>query len=287
MQPGPCSYSVRPSEIVITYGATCTIVCIFVTISQPFVTTSKTASMLIHDSSSAQSRKARTTGQILGTTEKRDTIYERILNAVMEHRLMPGTKLVEEKLASVFEVNRTRVREVLARLAHEGVVTTIPNRGAFVASPSVEEARHIFNARRIVEPALIRSLVAQAGKEHIVALFDHVALERAAREEGDKRAVIRLSGEFHLRIAKMVGSPPLLKLMRELSSLTCLIILLYDSPNVPACPNHEHLEIVKAIETGDADGAVNLVMAHLTHIENTLDLSLGSDEEVDLEDIFG
>lgn len=187
--------------------------------------------MLIDDSPTARPRKARTTGQILGTAEKRDTIYERILNAVMEHRLIPGTKLVEEKLASVFEVNRTRIREVLARLAHEGVVTTIPNRGAFVASPSVEEARHIFNARRILEPALIRTLVAHAGENQITQLYDHVALERAARENNDKRAVIRLSGEFHLRIAEMVGSPPLLKLMRELSSLTCLIIL-FESPLV-------------------------------------------------------
>lgn len=243
--------------------------------------------MLIDDSPSTRPRKARTAGQILGTTEKRDTIYERILNAVMEHRLIPGTKLVEEKLASVFEVNRTRIREVLALLAHEGVVTTIPNRGAFVASPSVEEARYIFHARRILEPALIRTLVAQADERQVLQLYDHVAQERAAREKGDKRAVIRLSGEFHLQIAEMVGSPPLLKLMRELSSLTCLIILLYDSPNVPACPNHEHLELVKAIEEGNADQAVSLMLTHLTHIENTLDLSVGDEQDVDLEEIFG
>ncbi|MBH3373508.1 GntR family transcriptional regulator [Pseudomonas juntendi] len=247
----------------------------------------QTAPMLIDDSPTARPRKAGTTGQILGTAEKRDTIYERILNAVMEHRLIPGTKLVEEKLASVFEVNRTRIREVLARLAHEGVVTTIPNRGAFVASPSVEEARHIFNARRILEPALIRTLVAHAGENQITQLYDHVALERAARENNDKRAVIRLSGEFHLRIAEMVGSPPLLKLMRELSSLTCLIILLYDAPNVPACPNHEHLEIVNAIKSGETEEAVRLVIEHLNHIENTLDLSIGEEQEVDLDEIFG
>ena len=46
-----------------------------------------------------------------------DAIYERIVGAIMEHRLTPGTKLVEEKLAGIFGVNRTRVREVLARLA--------------------------------------------------------------------------------------------------------------------------------------------------------------------------
>ena len=243
--------------------------------------------MLTDNPTSVAPRKARTAGQILGTAVKRDTIYDRILNAVMEHRLIPGTRLVEEKLAAVFEVNRTRIREVLAKLAHEGVVTTIPNRGAFVASPSVEEARHIFHARRILEPALIRSLVAQINEDLLSQLYDHVAQERSAREQGDKRAVIRLSGEFHLLIAEMVGSPPLLKLMRELSSLTCLIILLYDSPNVPACPNHEHSLIIEAIEKRDADQAVDLLITHLDHIEATLDLSVGEEQEVDLHEIFG
>ena len=242
---------------------------------------------MLPEKETTRPRKARSTGQILGTNDKLDAIYERILTAVMEHRLIPGTKLVEEKLAGVFEVNRTRIREVLARLAYEGIVTTIPNRGAFIASPSVEEARHIFQARRIMEPALIRNLVARGSSEDFQKLHAHVAEKRAARDRDDKRAVIRLSGEFHLLIAEMVASPPLIKLMRELSSLTCLIILLYDSPNVPACPNHEHTEIIAAMQEGDADKAIELMVGHLDHIEATLDLSLPEDSEVDLEAIFG
>lgn len=243
--------------------------------------------MLTQNNETPRSRKARNAGQILGTSDKRDVIYERILNAVMEHRLIPGTKLVEEKLASVFQVNRTRIREVLARLAYEGVVTTIPNRGAFISSPSVEEARHIFQARRILEPALIRSLVARANRSLYERLHQHISLERAAREAADKHAVIRLSGEFHLLIAQMVDSAPLTKLMRELASLTCLIILLYDSPNVPACPNHEHTAIVDALEQDNEEEAIRLMISHLDHIEATLDLSVDDDTDVDLEAIFG
>jgi len=239
------------------------------------------------DNETSRPRKARNTGQILGTGDERDVIYERILNAIMEHRLLPGTKLVEEKLANVFHVNRTRIREVLVRLAYEGIVTTFPNRGAFISSPSVEEARYIFQARRILEPALIRTLIAKADNSLFSRLHHHVGLERAAREAGDKHAIIRLSGEFHLLIAKMVASPPLIKLMRELASLTCLIILLYDSPNVPACPNHEHTAIVQAMEKRQEEEAISLMLDHLNHIEAMLDLSPGEDSEVDLEEIFG
>jgi len=215
-----------------------------------------------------------------------ETVYERIVQAIMEHRLPPGTKLVEEKLASVFRITRTRVREVLLRMAHEGLVNAIPNRGSFISSPSVEEARQIFDARRILEPALVRSLVARATPEDIARLREHVALERQARAEDDRRAIIRLSGEFHLLMAEMVGNPQLTKVLRELASLTCLIILLYDSPNMPACPNHEHSELIDAIEARDETAAVKAVVEHLQHIQETLDLSGDDGPEIDLEDIF-
>jgi len=233
----------------------------------------------------AAKKRGAVTASVAG--DKSDVIYDRILNAIMEHRLSPGTKLVEEKLASVFQINRTRIREVLARLAYEGIVTAVPNRSAFISSPSVEEARHVFQARRILEPALIRSLIERGDRSLYKQLHQHVALERAARDAGDKHAVIRLSGEFHILIAQMVDSAPLTKLMRELASLTCLIILLYDSPNIPACPNHEHTTIVEALEQNDEKAAIRLMLEHLAHIEATLDFSIDEDTDVDFEAIFG
>ena len=59
-----------------------------------------------------------------------DEIYEKIYVAILEHRLHPGTKLVEERLAEIFNVSRARIREVLARLAHEQIVELYPQRGA-------------------------------------------------------------------------------------------------------------------------------------------------------------
>ena len=63
-------------------------------------------------------------------------IYERLVAAIFEHRLAPGMKLGEEGLAAVFGVSRARIRAVLPRLAHEGLVTLEPNRGAFVTQPT-------------------------------------------------------------------------------------------------------------------------------------------------------
>ena len=102
---------------------------------------------------------------------------------------MPGTKLVEERLAEIFGVSRARVREVLARLAHEQIVELYPQRGAFVAKPSIEQALDVFEARRLIEPAVLRRLVDTLTPEKVARLRQHHELEVDARRRDDKRAV--------------------------------------------------------------------------------------------------
>jgi DNA-binding GntR family transcriptional regulator len=215
-----------------------------------------------------------------------DEISERVLQAIWEHRLPPGTKLVEEKLAEVFGVSRTKIRLALARLSHDGILTVEPNRGTFVASPTVEQARQVFDARRVLEPALLRGLCGQVRREQLARLRKNIALEGEARERNDRRATIRLSGQFHLLIAELGQNPYLSKCMRELCSLTCLVIALYDAPGMPACPHHEHHDIVDALEAGDAERACQLMIEHLTHVENTLRLEMPADEDIDFRAVF-
>lgn len=215
-----------------------------------------------------------------------DAIHQRVLGAIVEHRLPPGTKLGEEKLAKVFGVSRTQIRQVLERLSHDSIVTVLPNRGAFVSSPSVEEAREVFAARRVIEQDLIRQATRVAQKADIQRLRHHVAQESAARAANDKRAIIRLSGEFHQVIADIAGNRFLAKTMRELETLTCLVIILYDAPNVPACPYHEHSDLVDAIEARDADAAAALMVEHLRHVESSLDFQRNGDGEIDFDSVF-
>jgi len=213
-------------------------------------------------------------------------IYQRVLGAILEHQLPPGTQLVEERLASVFGVSRTKIRQALARLAHDSVVTNVPNRGAFVSSPTVEEAREVFAARRVIEPSLVERVARSATAAQIARLREHVALESAARAAGDKRSIIRLSGDFHQIIAETAGNAFLARTMRELETLTCLVIILYDAPNVPSCPYHEHSDITDAIEAHDADRAAALMLEHLNHVEGSLDLKQAAAGDIDLEAVF-
>lgn len=212
-------------------------------------------------------------------------MYEQIIGAILEHRLHPGTKLGEERLAEIFGVSRAKVREVLARLAHERIVEIYPQRGAFVAKPTPEQARDVFEARRLIEPAVLRRLIATLTTDKLAHLREHREREVDARRREDKRAVIRLSGEFHALAAELAGNTALVRSMRELSVLTCLMIFLYDAPTATSCRADEHSRIIDAVEKRDAPRAERLVLEHLDHIERSMRLE-PSTEEVDLEAVF-
>lgn len=219
----------------------------------------------------------------LARGKNEEGIYERLVSSIFEHRLPPGMKLGEEGLAAIFGVTRARIRAVLPRLAHEGLVTLEPNRGAFVTQPTVEQARDVFEARRLIEPGIASRLAKQPERAGAVArLRQHVAAERRARAADDARRIVRLSGEFHVLLAELSGNSLLAKSMRELASLTCLIIALYDKPAKPSCLGEEHGEIADAIAAGDARRASALMIEHLNHVEQELDLSMGIEPPLDL-----
>jgi DNA-binding GntR family transcriptional regulator len=214
-----------------------------------------------------------------------DGIYERIYGAILEHRLPPGTKLGEDRLAKIFGVSRARVREVLARLAHDQIVDLFPQRGAFVAQPSPQQAMDVFEARRLIEPAVLHRLITGLTQDKVARLRQHQELELDARRRDDRQAVVRLSGEFHVLLAELAGNSALSKSMRELSTLTCLIIFLYDAPTSMSCRADEHSDLIEAIARRDAPKAEKLMLSHLSHIESSLSLDSAA-SEIDLEDVF-
>jgi len=214
-----------------------------------------------------------------------DEIADKISTAILEHRLAPGTKLGEDRLASIFGTSRPRVREVLARLANEQVVELIPQRGAFVAKPTIGQAHDVFEARQLIEPGILQRLIATLDTGKLQRLQAHLEQETQARERQDARAMVRLSGEFHVLLAELAGNTALTKTMRELSTLTCLIISLYSASTATSCRSDEHSEIVAAIARKDSVRATTIMRHHLDDILGSLHLEQSS-EDVDLESIL-
>lgn len=199
-------------------------------------------------------------------------IVEAITTAIVERRLQPGTKLVEQQIADIFQVSRTLVRQALNQLSRDHLVTLEPARGAFVAQPSVDEARQVFEVRKMVETAMIRQLCAVITDAQVAALRAHLAAERDALARTDVSGRTRLLADFHVLLARQLGNEVLAQLLADLLSRCSLIALMYQSAHSAGHSQAEHIAIVDALDRRDARLAVRLLDSHLGNVERNLQL---------------
>ena len=209
------------------------------------------------------------------------SIAQALTRAIVEHRLHPGTRLGEQKLADHFGVSRTLVRQALFQLTQNRLVTLAPARGAFVSTPSVQEAREVFAVRRMLESEMTRAFAAQVTPAKIAALHAHVAAEQAALEGCDVGARTELLGDFHVRMAELMGNEVLAQLLGDLTSRCALIMLMYQSASAAAHSHEEHAQIVEALAARDTERAVRLMQEHILHVE----AGLAFDRELPASDL--
>jgi DNA-binding GntR family transcriptional regulator len=217
-----------------------------------------------------------------------DRVCATIHEAVLDHRLPPGTKLKEIPLAELFGVTRAVIRKSLARLAHLRLVELRPNRGAVVASPTAAEARDLFAARRAIEGAIVASLAAEVTREQLRELRAMTRSEREAYAAGDARRGLKLSVDFHRVLARMAGNAVLAEFLDQLVARTPLVVLAHQGPATDnACSIDEHSEVVDALAAGDGERAVATMSAHLDALLARLDLEGPARRETDLGVLLG
>jgi len=201
-----------------------------------------------------------------------DRIVDAVTMAIVERRLMPGTKLVEQQIADVFSVARTVVRQALNRLSRDRLVTLEPARGAFVAMPSIDEARQVFQVRRLVEGGMARQLAHDITDAQIEQLRAHLRDERGAVSRNDVSGRTRLLADFHVVLARLLGNEVLAQLIADLLSRSQLIALMYQSGHSAEHSQAEHVQIVEALEKRDGRAAARLMEQHLSSVERNLRL---------------
>lgn len=198
------------------------------------------------------------------------SIVEALTRAIVEHRLLPGSKLVEQALADEFGVSRTLVRQALFQLSQNRLVRMQPARGAFVAAPSADEARQVFAVRRMLEAGMTRAFAETANAQQLKALQAHIAQEAQALRSGDVGARAQLLGEFHVSMARLLGQDVLAQLLQDLIRRCALSTLIHQSERAAAASHAEHRAIVQALRAHDAAHAMALMDEHLGHVEHSL-----------------
>ncbi|MFB5679198.1 GntR family transcriptional regulator [Paenibacillus terreus] len=211
-------------------------------------------------------------------------IYTAVKDAIIGQRLRPNMQLVEEDIAESFGVSRTPVRNVFRRLAAEKLVSVVPYKGTFVWCPTVIESKEVFEMRRVLEAAAIRQICGkldEVERQHLTRMLEE---ELEANVRGDLFGALRISGDFHLRIAQMTGNSYYSKYLEELISLSYVIIAFYGGKKPTHCDHHK--QILSAIERGDGQLAAELMTLHLQEVEDVLDYGGLWETPGTLADIF-
>lgn len=204
-----------------------------------------------------------------GATTATDRVYDAVYQAVLEHRLEPGQRLREEEMAAEFGVSRTVVRQALQRLVQDQVIELMHNRGARVPLPSLEDARHVFEARRMVECEVARRLGGQLTAEQLGELQIIAQAEIDADRRGDRAEAIRLSAEFHNALARMYGNPVFVRMLTGLMPTTSLLMARFKLHGGQVCVAHRHVDLISALLKGSAPAASEM-RKHLVELEQSL-----------------
>ncbi|MGY2402080.1 GntR family transcriptional regulator [Pseudomonas sp. SDO5271_S396] len=199
-----------------------------------------------------------------------DDIYPRLFDAILEQRIAPASRFTEEGLGEIFGVSRSVIRRVLAKLSHQQVIILRPNQRAQVAAPDTQQTRQILEARRMTEITVVQLACAQSTPARVRQLRELITREREYIERDQRGPAIRMSGEFHLQLAKIAGNAPLTNFLNSLVPLTSLAIAQYETQACTYCAWQEHGAIVDAIEQHDVTRAVNLMTEHLNHLDKRL-----------------
>jgi DNA-binding GntR family transcriptional regulator len=213
-----------------------------------------------------------------------EEIVAQLSNAVHEHRLKPGVKLREDEVSEVFGVSRTIVRQALRNMAFSGLLTIEKNRGAYVSKPTMKEAHEVFQARALLEPSTARAAAERTTPADIAKLQRHIKEEHAALDQGQLGLALKLSGDFHLEIARIADQQTIEHFLKQLISRSSLVIALYWKRRNAICENNTHHTLADALRNNDGSTAEDLMTGHLLDIYSQLDLREHEGEPVSLKD---
>lgn len=207
-----------------------------------------------------------------------DRICTTLATAIGEGALKPGSKIIEEAIADHFGVSRTVVRGALGVLQRDRLLERKRNRGTFVAEPSIEEAKQLFEARRALERTmldLVLQRITSADLDRLEALTEEELRIYHADHSAPKSAAV---GQFHVELSRIAGNDVLSEMLAKLVARLSLVMALYEDGRIDDCGAEHHRAIVAALRAKDLKKAQGLMDAHLGDIEGRVKLTEGQGE---------
>jgi DNA-binding GntR family transcriptional regulator len=204
--------------------------------------------------------------------------YTLVRQRILSGDYPPSLRITEQEIANASGVSRTPVREALQRLQNEGLVRVTANQGAVVVDWNDDDVSDVFELRAVLEPYGAARAAARISAEGVARLRK---LAEAQYEESENRRpgytgrIGALNSEFHRTLHECADSPRLSMLMPMLieAPLMMRTFTRYEATELLRSASH-HLEIVAALEAGDADWAAAVMRSHVLAAQRSLNQSM-------------
>lgn len=199
------------------------------------------------------------------TPSARSEVYAKLREQILTLELPPGTALSEKESSLAFGVSRTPVRESFVRLAQEGLVQVLPQRGTFVSlidPEMVEEARFM---REQLERAVIRLACASFPPDSLEALRTNLQQQRESMAEANDKRMFELDEAFHRTIfegCRKLNTWAVIQQMNAHLNRSRMLRLASDHEWNHLYAQHERM--TDAIAAGDAELADRVMKEHLS-----------------------
>ena len=202
-----------------------------------------------------------------------DEVYSILRGAILSHEIEPGARLLEAELATELGVSRAPVREAMRMLEHEGLLESLPRRGATVVSVPEDEIQMFYELRAEIEAKAFARAATRITAEELDGLREKLAGLHEAYRAGDVDAVTAADREFHGAVMEISG----LTLLRRVWSSFDGPLRLRIYQLVDAAPNpdtafiesrqYSHARLLEALEAGDPEEAARRVKGHILEVK--------------------
>ncbi|MFJ3669749.1 GntR family transcriptional regulator [Streptomyces sp. NPDC090106] len=191
----------------------------------------------------------------------RQAVYDALTELIVSGSLKPGQHLVEAELAEHLGVSRQPVREALQRLQTDGWVDLRPAQGAFVHSPTEEEAAQLLGVRSVLETYSARLAAQNAKPEDVERLWELQQNGVDALTTGDGEGLVTANTALHSFLTSLAANDVLTEMLAQVGQKVRWYYTPIAKPRGKEAWN-EHAQLIKAIARGDADRAADVMRKH-------------------------
>lgn len=200
-------------------------------------------------------------------------VFHTIREDILSGKYRYNEELKEKTIGDELGVSRTPVREALRQLELEGLVTIIPNKGAYVVGISKEDIKDIYEIRSRLEGLCAKWACSNITKEQLDELDENIYLsEFHAGKDGHAEQILELDNKFHEILYEASKSPVLEHTLSDFHHYVQRVrkITLADSKRAVAS-NEEHRQIVEALKAKDSKKAEKLATLHMMNTIKNMD----------------